>query len=122
MGNSRPLAIGETTVLDVDETPFYLVGKAKRVAEVPAGTTIVADLAEDYSKTQGAAGWYYGYSEDSGRDFKPFQLVVTPWGENWAGPLPFLGAGRGCFHPQVKDGKAVWAVQRWKSSLAGRVA
>ena len=121
MGNARPLAIDEATVLDVDETPFYLVGKAKRVAEVAGGTTIVADLVEDYSKTQGATGWYYGYSEDSGRDFKPFELVVTPWGESWAGPLPYLGASRGCFHPQVKGGKAVWAVQRWKSSLGGRV-
>ncbi len=122
MGNSQPLEIDAgAAVLDVDTSPFYLVGKARKVAEVSTGTTIVADLIEDYAKTQGATNWYYGYTDEAGRDFKPFQIVVTPWGERWAGPLPYLGASRGSLHPQVKDGKAVWAVQRWKSLLRGKV-
>ncbi|MGA2617993.1 MAG: glycosyl hydrolase [Thermoguttaceae bacterium] len=122
MGNSQSLKINSgAAVLDVDDTPFYLVGKAKKVIEVPTGTTIVADLVEDYAKTQGATNWYYGYTDEVGRNFKPFEIVVTPWGERWAGPLPYLGASRGSLHPQVKDGKAIWAVQRWKSPLRGKV-
>ncbi len=54
MGNSQPLEIDAgAAVLDVDTSPFYLVGKARKVAEVSTGTTIVADLIEDYAKTQG---------------------------------------------------------------------
>lgn len=42
-------------------------------------------------------------------------------GEAWAGPLPFMDASRGSLHPQVKNEKAVWAIQRWKSPLEGKV-
>ena len=129
MGNPQPVALKDSCAeLPLDDTPFYLRGAIKSLAEVPTGASVVADLCDDFSRVQEAAGWTYGYFDGTApagpytdADFKPFTLEVTPWGEHWRGPQDYLGAGRGEFHPQVKDGRAVWSVARWKSTVSGVV-
>jgi len=128
MGNARPVALADgAATLDVDETPFYLLGPAE-VSEVPTALTVVADATADFStKAQGENGWFYGYFDGSAKPdyapaaFQPFAVTVTPWGERWAGPMPFLSASAGSLHPQIKYAKAVWAIKRWRSPLAGEV-
>lgn len=137
MGNAQPVPLADGRgELEVDDTPFYLRGALSELSEVETGASVVADLCDDFSRVQGAAGWQYGYFDGTGGgrgngaepsgpytddDFKPFSLAVTPWGDRWRGPLDFLGASRGEFHPQAKDGRAVWAVARWTSTVSGPV-
>lgn len=137
MGNPQPVALENgSAVLDLDDTPFYLRGSIKTLTEVETGTSVVADMCDDFSRVQGATGWYYGYFDGTGGgkgngiepsgpytddDFKPFTLEVTPWGDRWHGSQEYLSASRGEMHPQVKDKCAVWAVERWKGSVSGPV-
>jgi hypothetical protein len=97
---------------------------------------VLADSMVDYSNVQGKAGWSYGYYAGDGGgqgdaaaptgpytddDFRPMNYVETVWGYTWAGPMQYLSLDRGGGHPQVRDGRQVWAVRRWKSPAAGVV-
>ena len=129
MGNSTPVAlVNGAAVLDLDETPFYLLGKAAKITEVPGALSVVADSTADFStQAQGENGWYYGcFDSSAGGEytpdaFQPFHTAVTPWGETWSGPVQFLSASKSSVHPGLKNGKSMWAIKRWKSPLEGKV-
>ncbi len=117
MGNETPV---KGTRLTLDETPIYLVGKLREVVEVPAKERVLADALEDYSKEQGVRDWSYGYCSPDLR-FKEMTLERTPWAVGWKGPVDNLVIGGGQGHPGALDGRALWAVQRWTSPVAGKV-
>lgn len=129
MGNRRSVKLNDgAAVLDVDETPFYLLGKAAGVTEVAGAETVLADSIEDYStRAQGTNGWSYGYFDGSASAsytpdaFQPMHTVTTMWGETWVGPMEYLGASSDSLHPQTRNGKAVWAIKRWKSPVRGKI-
>lgn len=128
MGNRSPVATpGGVVELAVDDTPFYLLGRVAKVNEVPGPLRVVADSAADFStKAQGESGWHYGYFDANQGQyqpaaFQPFEAKADQWGEKWAGPMPFLGASADTLHPQVRGGKAVWAIRRWVSTVAGQL-
>ena len=50
--------------------------------------------------------------------------VETVWGVHWSADpkeIQYLVLSRGGGHPALRKHKAVWAVRRWKSPLAGKL-
>jgi hypothetical protein len=120
--------------LTLSETPVYIKGAVTGISQPPS--PIIADSAEDYSNEQGKAGWFYGYYDGSGKgkgdgappsgpytddDFQMLKYSETVWGYVWTGPQKYLKLSRDNGHPEVADGKPVWAVRRWQSGAAGRL-
>jgi hypothetical protein len=137
VGNTTTIAPRpEGVLLDLNEDAFYLQGKVAAIEEVDTGARIIGDAQDDYTKTQGDNNWYYGYYDGDGQgrgdgqapngpygddDFKEMTQKETMWGVDWAGPMQYLALSRGSMHPANANGRAVWAVLRWKSPLAGKV-
>ena len=104
----------------------------------PAGEVrTVADSETEFSRVQGRDHWYYGYYAGTGRghgdghaplgpytddDFVELEQVQTAWGYSWAAPgIKYLTVGLLGAHPGLLDGRPVWAVRRWVSTIDGRV-
>ena len=138
MGCEEQLApVNGKLELKLDETPFFLSGTIDSIGEVSSGETTYADSVDDYSKVQGKNGWYYGYYDGRGEgkgdgadpkgpytddDFNEMEQVQTMWGYKWEGKkVAFLGLSASGGHPGVAEKRAVWAVRRWKSTIAKTV-
>jgi uncharacterized protein (TIGR03437 family) len=86
--------------------------------------SVVADSDTDFSGTQGAHNWYYGYFSSGNvsaftqlptYDAADFRWQHTTFGPPWT----VVAAGSG-FHPNGSDsGTEEWAVRRWVSSVSG---
>ncbi|HEY5892641.1 MAG TPA: fibronectin type III domain-containing protein [Chthoniobacterales bacterium] len=124
MGNVRTVnPIGGIVGVELDENIVYLSTSGDVQAVTEADNAVVADSLADYTKVQGANGWYYGsVSVPSGGSYNPSafsQLNWAIWRQDnyrWRGyyDLPFIT--RDGIHP---DGG--WAVRRWVSDVAGVV-
>ncbi|HBC89223.1 MAG TPA: hypothetical protein DCZ94_19965, partial [Lentisphaeria bacterium] len=129
MGEEKSLAPDSGKILvDLGNEPFFIRGSIQKVKEIESEEKIIASSADDYGKEQGFNNWNYGYfevapdqSSEGKYEFKEMNVVETMWGENWAGPYKFLSLGGGGAHPEIADGKQIWAVRRWKSGYAGKV-
>jgi len=147
----RPLTVSnlmgrETTVapthgvvaLDLSEDTIYVRGPVTGVSEVNAGDRVIASSTDDYSKTQGANNWSYGYIAGPGigtgesgapsnaypdAKFQEFKQVETMWGYEWGGVpgCQFLKMGQGIMHPGQTGGHDVAPVLRWRSPVDGAI-
>lgn len=120
MGTESLVTLGnDGVVFDLTEDAIYLVGKVDEVSELDTGTRVIASSNDDYSKTQGANNWQYGYYEDGA--FKELKQVETMWGYNWGGVGGFLSISPGDMHPDKAGAKDLPAVLRWKSPVDGKL-
>jgi hypothetical protein len=131
VGGEQSLAPeGGSLVVDVDETPFYLIGsKATRVTELPRADRIVADSVEDFSGEQGKKNWSYYFFESDGAGSAPYDpskvrpMTWAPsrgdWDDCWQGPASYLSINEGAAQPSAAGGKQMWAVRRWTSTITG---
>lgn len=109
-----------SVALNADATYLLIPGGATSVAE--ASNPVIADSVADYSKTQGANGWYYGYVPvPSGSTYNPASFVQMSWSiwklDNYrwkAGDYPFIGQDQ--MHPSGN-----WVVRRWVSGVSAVV-
>ena len=91
------------------------------------GSEILTDCVQDFSQTQGEAGWYYGYytspfTPDTFRELELFGMDSyhnVGWMHSTTHPLwTYLTAREA--HPATQpdiEGPFEWAVRRWKSTV-----
>jgi hypothetical protein len=122
--------------LVLTDDPVYLKGPVLGVRE-HRREAILAWSQPDYGDVQGAGGWHYGHydgdGEGRGSGMGPtgaytdddFELLVAAedawegyWGDPKLGPIAVRQDGA---HPSAVEGRAVWAVRRWVSDVAGTV-
>jgi hypothetical protein len=95
-------------------------GKVQGVAY----TSVLASSDADFSGTQGANHWYYGYfpaGDVNAFTQLPIYNAQSSWWQHptFGPPWTFVGAGSD-FHPNGADsGGEEWAVRRWMSTAAG---
>jgi len=86
--------------------------------------SVVADSDADFSGTQGAHNWYYGYfpsgNVNAFTQLPTYDAADLRWQHTTFGPpWTVLAAGSG-FHPNGSDsGTEEWAVRRWVSPVRG---
>ena len=132
-GESEAASAGGQVRVALEQfSPVYVLAPANAVAAVgesPRPDKIVADSMNDFSSTEGQAGWTYGYytSNNDGSaayvaaDVKPMTLQpgVGDQEDRWVGPVAFLVLSQSGCQPQASHGKQVWAVRRWTSTMDG---
>jgi hypothetical protein len=115
--------------------PVFIVGPVTTLSE-RRNDRLIADSVADFGMTQGAHSWQYGrfYGDDAAvrrlptvgtmlpSNFVPLEAATNAWTTDWeAADFPDLRIDSDIMHPSVRDGKDVWAVRRWVSTLAGRI-
>jgi hypothetical protein len=122
--------------LMLTENPVFVKGPVLEVRE-QRSESILAWSARDFGDVQGAGGWQYGHYDGDGQgqgdgieptgrytddDFELLVPVENAWARHWGdpqlGPIQISGGGA---HPSAVEGRAVWAVRRWASEVAGTV-
>jgi len=139
MGRETTIApVRGAVTLDLSEDTIYVHGPVTGVSEVNAGDRVIASSTDDYSKTQGANNWSYGYIAGPGigtgesgapsnaypdAKFQEFKQVETMWGYEWGGVpgCQFLKMGQGIMHPGQTGGHDVAPVLRWRSPVDGAI-
>ena len=113
--------------LHLNHSPVFVEGPVSAIEE-DRSDIVVTQSEADFSSTQGASGWYYGYSESGGGDGATRKFVELSWlrngdwGWHWADPsLPYLAIDRDGAHPGLIGGRVVSAVRRWRSTIAGNI-
>ena len=127
-------AHGSVSIL-ASADPVFIVGPVTTLSE-RRDDRLIADSVADFGMTQGAHSWRYGgfYGDDASRrhlpavgtvlprNFMPLEAATNAWSTDWeASDIPELRIDADMMHPSVRDGKDVWAVRRWVSTLAGRI-
>jgi hypothetical protein len=104
-------------------TTFVEATPSARVSGVPYVSRLAGSTA-DFSGTQGANNWYYGYFPSG--DVNSFTLLPTynaqlnPWQHTTFGPpWTLLGAGSSSHPNGTNDGTEEWATRRWISTASG---
>ncbi|HEY9250517.1 MAG TPA: glycosyl hydrolase, partial [Rariglobus sp.] len=115
-------ASGGKVTLQLGATPTYIItGTVSSVTEAP--NPIVADSAADYTKTQGANGWTYGYANlASGAAYSTGNFQPMTWGI-WT-TYNYRWKGNGTYNfmtSQQAHPNSSWAIRRWTSTVAGTV-
>jgi MYXO-CTERM domain-containing protein len=95
---------------------------------MPASAQVLADSMADFSGTQGADGWHYGYyagdmSPGSFQEMQVFQSnrwYVQP-GEYWTSLGAALSHPNGTVTSPPADAVDQWSARRWVSDFAGEV-
>jgi uncharacterized protein (TIGR03437 family) len=114
-----------TTQLGPLNTTFVQASQSAKV-QGTGYSSVRADSDADFSGTQGANNWYYGYFPSGNVNaFTPlptFDAADQRWQHTTFGPpWTTVAAGSG-FHPNGADsGTEEWAVRRWISTVAGAV-
>lgn len=85
-------------------------------------TISIADSVSDFSGTQGASGWYYGYytSPNNSSSFvqMTFDTANNLWQESTTRP-PYTVLYPDGGHPNgANNGNEHWAVRRWQSNIS----
>jgi hypothetical protein len=122
--------------LMLTEDPVYLKGPVLEVLE-HRRESILAWSEPDYGDVQGAGGWHYGHYDGDGEgqgnrmgpigpytddDFELLGPAEDAWERYWGDPqLGPIAVREGGAHPSVVQGRAVWAVRRWVSDVAGTI-
>jgi hypothetical protein len=81
----------------------------------------ITNSVDDFSSTQGKAGWYYGYYALPGNSSSFIQMTlfdVNLWQESTARP-PYTVLYPDGGHPSANNVSEHWAVRRWQSTIAG---
>jgi hypothetical protein len=126
MGNDTVLTASNGHVgVSLSLDPVYVtVAGAPASGLAETAHSVVADSMASYSRVQGTDGWYYGYASVSGA-YNPASFTQLPWDywqggqQGWGSSYPFIQAED--MHPYADSGSDVWAVRRWKSTVAGTV-
>jgi hypothetical protein len=106
-----------------------LVGVAIAVTSISLGFVRASDAVtitnsvDDFSNTQGKAGWYYGYYNLTGNSSSFIQMTLFDvtqnlWQESTARP-PYTVLYPDGGHPSANNVSEHWAVRRWQSTIAG---
>jgi hypothetical protein len=135
---------GERTVHPADgavqlvltQDPVYVQGPVLEVRE-RRRESILAWSEHDFGDVQGEGGWRYGHYNGDGQgrgdgadpagpytddDFELLVPVESAWGSHWGdGQLGPIEISESMAHPSAVDGRAVSAVRRWVSNVAGTV-
>ena len=88
---------------------------------------ILADSNADFSGTQGARSWYYGYfanGDPTRFTLLPFYNAATQmWQQSAACCQPYTQVGANSFsHPNgTNHGEEQWAVREWRSTVSGQI-
>lgn len=112
-----------TSLLGAANAEFLVTAPGTTVNGMPS-VTVVAGSDADFSSTQGAANWSYGYFPSG--DINAFTLLPTynsqfsRWQHVTFGP-PWTSLSANSFaHPNgSNNGAEEWAVRRWISTAAG---
>lgn len=120
--------------LVLTEDPIFVAGPVRAVRE-QRRESILAWSEQDFSDGQGAGAWQYGHYDGDGAgqgdgieptgpytddDFELLEPTEDAWGWHWGdqrlGPIQISEDGA---HPSAVEDRAVWAVRRWVSDVAG---
>jgi uncharacterized protein (TIGR03437 family) len=113
-----------TSQLGPFNTVFAQVSSSAKAQGAYASLRASSD--QDFSGTQGASNWYYGYfpsgNVNAFTQLPAFDAADQRWQHKTFGPpWTVVGAGSG-FHPNGADsGGEEWATLRWVSTLSGAV-
>ena len=131
VGHTQSLPAGNRT-LTVGRDPVYLRGTVQNL-DAARPDTLVADARGDFSVEASGNRWQYGaylMPRPTGTgicaapDAEPVDLRVrqNAWESFYGDPRwPALHVGAGTQHPAGSQGRAVWAVRRYRSDVAGPV-
>jgi hypothetical protein len=119
---------GSAGTLVLNDTPVFIVGSVRRITAI-GHSKVVADSVNDFSDQQGKAGWSYGYGtgaddgpDSATPDFQDMVPVADPWHRKWGQPrYPWLAIDPRDAHPSRSEGRPIWAIRRWTSSVNGPV-
>ena len=137
VGEERTVPPADGVVsLVLTEDPVFVKGPVLKVRE-RRRESILAWSEHDFGDVQGAGGWYYGHYDGDGEgqgdgiapagaytddDFELLLSIENAWKRHWGdqqlGPIEISVGGA---HPSAAGGRAVWAVRRWVSEVAGTV-
>jgi hypothetical protein len=83
----------------------------------PAPVVTLADSIDEFSCSQGADNWYYGYSTGAfnGSNFVQMSYCASRWFISES--ITYPSCGGSALHPQSSR----WVVRRWVSEVAGTV-
>jgi hypothetical protein len=135
VGDERTVHPADGAVkLVLTQDPVYIKGPVLEVRE-HRRESILAWSEHEFGDVQGARNWHYGHYDGDGEgrgdgiapsgpytddDFELLEPVEDEWGWHWGdqqlGPIQISESQA---HPSVADGRAVWAVRRWVSDVAG---
>lgn len=124
VGNVRTVdPVGNVVALELDQNVTYVSTPGSIDAVTEASNPVIADSLADYSKTQGANGWYYGSAVvPSGTSYTPASFLPMNWAiwrhdnYRWKGTADFPFITHSMSHPAGH-----WAVRRWVSNVDGLV-
>jgi hypothetical protein len=135
VGAERVLApaAGKVTV-PAGEFPVYIVADKSSVTavrEAPRQDRVLADSIDDFSDTQGQAGWSYGYYQSNRDGSEPYvpanvrpmnwQASRGDWDYRWQGPAEDYSISAAGTHPAAITGGQAWTIRRWTSNTPGQV-
>jgi hypothetical protein len=115
--------------IPLGENPIYLLGRATSIAGPAIGQPI-ASSADDFSLTQGMAGWSYGAMVRPDAPLAVGAAMAEPFeplGSNQTHDAwvrvgsPTLQIRANMMHPGRARDVSVWAVRRWSSSVDGAI-
>lgn len=124
------VSAGETAHVALSGRPIYISGRIDGLSE-KRDDQLIADSVSDFTATQGAGNWSYGFYEardtrdgSTALSTEPIFRAAGPaendWSFLWTDPrLPFLGIAREKMHPSKTGDTAVPAVRRWHSPASG---
>jgi hypothetical protein len=123
-GSSSVQILGNTTSQLGSFNTGFVVTSLGTTATGVSYTTVVADSDHDFSGTQGANNWWYGYFP--AQNVNAFTLLPwfnTSWGQ-WQhttyGPPWTMSGANSVGHPNgANSGIEEWATRRWSSSVSG---
>ena len=134
VGSETPPVDGESTAVDLDAMPLFVVAKPGAVADVaetPRPDRLIANSLRDFSGEQGKGGWSYGYVGNDKNGSAPYDPAKTlpmkwlplpgDWANVWTGPGKYFSLGEEGGSGGVIEGGQGWAVLRWSSDRSGRV-
>lgn len=131
VGHTQTLPAGSRT-LTLDRDPVYLQGTVRKL-DAARPDTLEADAHADFSVAASGNRWHYGaylMARPTGTgicaapDAEPIDLQVrqNAWESFHGDPRwPALRVAAGTQHPAGSQGRAVWAVRRYRSDVAGPV-
>ena len=106
-------------------TAFVEAAPSARVQGV-AYESLLANSAADFSGTQGANNWYYGYFPSGNltafTQLPTYNAAMLRWQHTTFGPPWTLVGSGSSFHPNgANNGTEEWATRRWMSPISGAV-
>ena len=82
---------------------------------LPGFSDAVTDSLHGFADTQGAQGWWYGYTAPGADDFRPLDRLEAGWWRQGNGDLPAISA------TELRAAPGLVPIRRWVPTTAGSV-